>query len=95
MTDTTDDRFTHRMQALIANAINGLDPADREERIAYCRDHGAHGVRMFPDPDGVLELRWGGRTLAMVRAEDLASGEPLRAEFVGEIPSTVPDGWTE
>lgn len=93
MTDQlTNDEFSQRVQALITNALCGLDPQDREERIAYCREHDEHGVRVFTDPDGVLEFRWGGRTLAMVSGEDLGSSDPLDIVFqAADCPDTVPD----
>jgi hypothetical protein len=93
MTDLNDDDFAVRVSTLIAAATANLDPQDRAERIAWCRENNAHGVRMFTDPDGVIELRWGNRRLAMVRASDLETGVPLRAEFVGDVPDAVPDEW--
>lgn len=90
----TTDPFGARVAALLQAAVAGLDPADTAERMAWCRAHNAHGVRMHRDEsDDVLEFRWGGRTLAMVRAADLADPDAeLAAEFVAEdVPDTVPD----
>lgn len=92
MNDNNPDTLPNRVRELIATSVAGLDPADREERIAWCREHDEHGVRMIPgDDDEVLEFRWGGRRLAMIHARDLASDEPLRAEFQAAVPDTVPD----
>lgn len=87
-------RHLDRVRTLIAAAVAGLDPADRAERIAQCRARDEHGVRMIPGDDGVIELRWGGRRLALVAAADLFSDEPLAAEFTTDAPDTVPEGWT-
>jgi len=93
MTDIDDARLWSRVRELLADAVARLDPQDRDERIAYCREHNQHGVRMHTDPDGVLEFRWGGRRLALVRAADLAADVPLRAELVGEVPDVLPQEW--
>jgi hypothetical protein len=93
----TNPDLPARIQALLGSAVANLDPDDRAERIAWCQANNEHGVRMHTsDDDGLLDFRWGGRTLAMVRAEDLAGDEPLVAQFVpAEVPDTVPDEWTE
>ncbi|QZT62128.1 hypothetical protein [Mycolicibacterium austroafricanum] len=94
MTDN-DNALAARVKAVLEHAVAGLDPADREERIAWCREHDQHGVRMHTDPDGLLEFQWGGRMLAMVRADDLVGDEPLRAVAVNaEIPDTL-EGLTD
>ncbi|QIV83048.1 hypothetical protein [Mycolicibacterium frederiksbergense] len=96
MTDNDDDvQLMARVRALLESATASLDPADRAERIAWCREHDQHGVRMRTDPDGLLEFVWGGRPLALVRAADLDSDVPLRGEFVPtEIPDTL-EGLTD
>ncbi len=93
MTEEPSDMFTTRVRAILTTAVGALDPQDRAERIAWCVENNQHGVRMFPGTDGVLEFRWGGRKLAMVRAADLDSDTPLQAGFVTEVPDTVPDDW--
>ena len=91
----TDDPLNDRVRLLLTHAVAALDPADRAERIAWCQDNDAHGIRMFPGDDGLLEFRWGGRRLALVAAADLADGAPLAADFVADtLPDTVPDDWT-
>ncbi len=99
MTDAdadADANLMARVRTLIGSAIASLDPADRDARVAWCRVHDQHGVRMHTDPDGLLEFHWGGRQLALVRAADLDSDEPLCCEFVtNEIPDTLPDEWIE
>lgn len=90
-----DDLLMARLRALVETATAGLDPVDRDERVAWCREHDQHGVRMHTDPDGLLEFRWGGRALALVRAVDLDSEMPLRGELVPtEIPDTL-EGLTD
>jgi hypothetical protein len=90
-----DTQLMARVRALLESATAGLDPADRAERIAWCREHDQHGVRMRTDPDGLLEFVWGGRTLALIRAADLDSELPLRGEFIPtEILNTV-EGLTD
>lgn len=85
-----------RVRALIESATASLDPADRDARIAWCREHDQHGVRVHTDPDGLLEFVWGGRRLALVRAADLDSDVPLQGEFQSnDVPDTVPDEWIE
>lgn len=86
---TNDDLLMHRVKELIASAVAALDPLDRAQRINYCRAHDQHGVRMHTDPDGLLEFRWGGRRLAMIRAADLDSDTPLQGEFVADVPDTL------
>jgi len=91
-----NDQTTARVRAILTEAIAGLDPADLNERIAWCREHNQHGVRMHTTADDdLLEFRWGGRRLALVRADDLADPDAvLRAEFVADdVPDTVPDDW--
>jgi hypothetical protein len=100
MTEPTPDEIVaQRVREVIENAVAGLDPADRAERIAHCREHDEHGVRMFPGADDdLIEFRWGGRTLALVHPDVLTVADlgPVQAEFVAvELPDTVPADWTE
>ena len=90
----TDDPLNDRVRLLLTHAVAALDQADRAERIAWCQQHDAHGIRMHPGDDGILEFRWGGRRLALVAAADLAAGASLAADFVTETPDTVPGDWT-
>jgi hypothetical protein len=94
---TDDQTFHTRVQALLSHAVAGLDDDDRAERIAWCQAHDAHGVRMYPPTDDdVIEFRWGGRTLAMIHKDVLDTDEPIRrAEFIADVPDTLPDGWAE
>ena len=90
-----DDPLNGRVRLLLTHAVAALDPADRAERIAWCQDNDAHGIRMHPGDDGILEFRWGGRRLALVAAADLAAGAPLAGGFVANTPpDTVPGDWT-
>lgn len=92
MPDPAPNHIGTRVSAIIVNAVAALDPADQAERVAWCQEHDQHGVRMHVDPDDdVIELRWGGRPLAVISAADLASDEPLEASFVAEVPDTLPD----
>lgn len=89
-----DDPLPQQVRALITAAVAALDPTDRAERIAHCQQTGQHGVRMFTDPDGLLDFQWGGRRLAMIRAADLLGDGLLSAEFVPDtVPDTVPEEW--
>lgn len=99
-TNDDQDRTQARVHAILAQAVAGLDPVDRAERIAYCRTHNEHGVRMFPaTDDDLIEFRWGGRTLAMVQRDVLtATDDPdiaVAVEFIGDgsVPDTVPPEW--
>jgi hypothetical protein len=76
---------------ILHHAVAGLDPADRDERIAYCRAHDEHGVRMhLATDDDLIEFTWGGRTLAMVHRDVLLDDQPLpRPEFIAALPDTV------
>ena len=85
----TDDQADHRLRELLAAAVAGLDPIDREERIAWCQELGEHGVRMhLADDDDVLEFRWGGRRLAMIHRDALLEDGPIEAEFIADVPDT-------
>lgn len=95
MTEPTDDHVPARVQLLLTHAVASLDAEDRDARIAYCREHDEHGVRMHTADDGLLEFAWGGRRLALVRAADLAGEQPLQPEFVAEVPDTLPDDWPQ
>jgi hypothetical protein len=86
-----DELQAERTRLLIEQAVAGLDAADVAERRAWCEEHNEFGVRMFPAGGDELEFRWGGRLLAVIRQSDLVSEEPLRGEFVPEVPDTVPD----
>ena len=87
-----DEKFQSRVQALLADSVARLDPADRDERIAYCREHNEHGVRMHPSTDDdLLEFRWGGKQLALVHRDVLLDDGPFRAEFIADTPDAVPD----
>ena len=85
------------MHAIINHAIAGLDPRDRAERDAWCIANDAHGVRMFPSYDNsdVIEFRYGGRSLALIRRDLLAGDQPLVGEFIPDVPDTVPDELNE
>ena len=71
-----DDPLHDRIGLLLTHAVAALDPADRAERIAWCQANDAHGIRMHPGDDGILEFRWGGRRLALVAAADLLPPAP-------------------
>lgn len=92
-----DARLMYRVRDVLANAVAGLDPQDRANRAAWCREHDAHGVRMhFANDDDLIEFRWGGKSLAMISRADLLSNEPLQLQFVAEdAPDTVPADWIE
>jgi hypothetical protein len=79
-----------RMRAIIATAVAGLTPQDRAAREAWCVANNSHGVRMFPasDHDDVVEFRWGNRSLAMVRLDDLLGDGPLHGVYQSD---DVPD----
>lgn len=86
------DRVMERTRVLLERAVAGLTPEDVAARAAWCKEHNDSGVRMFTtERDDILEFRWGGRPLLMIRSEDLESDVPLVAEFVSEIPDTIPD----
>jgi hypothetical protein len=79
--DMPDDLNLDKVKQLLADADNALDPQDKIERIAWCREHDAHGVRMFPnDDDGTIEFRWGNRRLALVHGDVLCGDGPLNVE---------------
>jgi hypothetical protein len=92
-----DEKFQSRVQALLADSVARLDPADRDERIAYCREHNEHGVRMHPSTDDdLLEFRWGGKQLALVHRDVLLDEGPFRAEFIADdVPDALPGDWDD
>lgn len=96
MTDNHDDeltRYSNRITTIISAAVNGLNAEDRAQRIAHCQQHNQHGVRLHTtEQDDILEFRWGGKPLALIRRDDLFGEDVvLAAEFMPEIPDTIPD----
>ncbi len=90
-----DEQLGSRVRALLAHAVVGLDVADQAERVAYCVEHDEHGIRMHrADDDDLIEFRWVGRPLAMVRRQDLTTDTPLTAEYITEVPNTI-EGLTD
>jgi hypothetical protein len=88
--------FNRKVQQLLTEAIEGLDPADRAERIAYCRETDEHGVRAQVEDDGV-EFSWGGRLLAVVERELLTNDdlELVPGQRIEGVPDTVPEEWAD
>jgi hypothetical protein len=86
--------FNRKVRRVIAEAVEGLDPSDRDERIAYCRETGEHGVRAQVEGDGV-EFTWGGRTLAVVERALLTDDdlELVPGQRIEGVPDTVPEEW--
>lgn len=83
-----------RLRAVLSEAVAGLDPADRAERLAWCAEHDVHGVRMqLTGADDLLEFVWGGRRLALVHRDVLLEDGPVSSGFVAALPDTLPDGW--
>jgi len=96
----TDDQIPPdllKVREIITTATSRLDPDDYNARIAWCRQHDQHGVRLHLDPnDDILEFRWGGRTLAMVPRAILQSDEPLpEPRYITATPDTIPDEWDD
>lgn len=76
--DHTDDPMHNKVQILLAHAVAGLHPTDLAERVDYCREHNQHGIRLHPSPDDdLLEFRWGGKTLCMIRRDVLFGDGPI------------------
>lgn len=94
----TDDQapVLLRVRDVINDAIARLTAEDRERRIAYCREHDQHGVRMhLTEGDDLIEFRWGGKSLAIIPRELLLDDGPLPVpELVAEVPDTI-DGLTD
>ncbi len=96
MTEPTVEHVLTRVRDLLADAVARLDPQDHAERVAYCRRSGQHGIRMhFDEGDDLVEFRWGGRRLVLLPRALLLNDQPLRAEFIAEVPDTVPDDWSK
>lgn len=96
MTDTDDDQlFGQRVRALLEFAVAALTPDDYATRVTFCRDHNQHGIRMHPGDDGLIEFTWGGRRLAMVRADSFDNDRPMQFGLVNDQPTDiVPPEWT-
>lgn len=94
-TEPTAEHILARVRDLIVDAVARLDPQDHAERVAYCQQSGQHGVRMhFDQGDDLVEFRWGGRRLALLPRVVLLDDRPLpRAEFIANVPDTIPDDW--
>ena len=91
--DQLDAAMWSRLQGLLEHAVNGLDPADRQERAEWCRENNTHGVRAhFNDPT-TIRLEWGGRLLAVIDREVLTGDSPFRTDFIPKAPDTVPPKW--
>lgn len=96
MTEPTAEHVLTRARDLLADAVARLNPQDHAERVAYCRQSGQHGIRMhFTEGDDLVEFRWGGRRLVLLPRVLLLNDQPLQAEFIAEVPDTVPDDWSE
>lgn len=83
-----DVLFWSRVEHILRVSVEGLSETDRQERIAYCRRTGQHGVRALHDgPD--IRFSWGGRLLCVVPRnafDDEAMFEPLGAVFIPDPP---------
>lgn len=97
MTDpNTPDPLPARVRGLLTDAVGRLDDTDRAERIAYCRTHNEHGIRMhLTADDDLLEFRWGGRRLAMLPRDVLLHDGPVESQLIAELPDTIPDDWND
>lgn len=92
-TDSDDIMLDARIEHVIRTSVDGLDPADREERIRWCQRTGHHGVRVHDDgPDGV-RLMWGGRTLATVD-RSVFQPDAMYADIAGAWTPDVPQDLT-
>lgn len=97
MNDPSSEHILGKVRDLLVDAVSRLDPQDHAERVAYCEESGQHGVRMhFDAGDDLVEFRWGGRRLALLPRSILLDDQPLPpAEFIAEVPDSVPDDWSE
>jgi hypothetical protein len=88
------ESFNEKVRQVIAEAIAGLDPDDRAERIAYCREHDEHGVRAKVEGEGV-EFTWGGKLLAVVERALLTNDdlEMVAGQRIEPVPDTIPEEW--
>ena len=79
--------FESKVSKVLSEAVAGLDPLDRAERIAYCEQTGQHGVTAHPEGD-VIRFDWGGRTLAAIEAVVLTDEalEVPEAQFIPAVP---------
>jgi hypothetical protein len=85
-----EDLNADKVRAVIASAVAGLSPQDRAERIEWCRQNDAHGVRMFVgtyDDDDSLEFRWGGRSLLLIPRDALTGDTPIAGTYIPDDAS--------
>ncbi|MBB5776230.1 hypothetical protein [Nonomuraea jabiensis] len=81
------NRMLARLGEIIRRSVEGLDAADRAERVAYCQRTGEHGVRVHAESEGVLVLTWGGKTLAAIERTVLTGDGPLpEPELIPAVP---------
>lgn len=95
MSDDSEIR-PERVREVLAHALASLPPDDQAARIAWCQENNAHGVRMFVDEDDdIIEFRWGGRRLAVMRRDVLTNDEPVHFEMAPDepVPDTLPEDW--
>ncbi|MFG2052680.1 hypothetical protein ACGFI9_01495 [Micromonospora sp. NPDC048930] len=77
-----------RLRYILAESMASLPAEDRDQRIAYIRETGEHGIRVREE-DGLLRFTWAGRPLAVVDpavfAED-AYMLPLERDMARQVP---------
>jgi hypothetical protein len=75
MTTEQPEINPNALRSLLTHAVAALQPAERTERMDWCRRHN-HAVTMHADKgDRLAELRWGGRTLALVPLAELTNSD--------------------
>jgi len=93
MTVSDYNEAATRVRAILTDAIERLPHVDRQERIAYCRESGQHGITSMPDPhypDQVL-FDWGGRRLCSVKMELIRDASiPLGVSDMLPLPEDIP-----
>lgn len=86
-----DLAFMARVQHILVESVAALPEEDQVERLRWCTEHNAYGIRAFPEAD-CIRFEWGGRLLAVVDREaftDDAYLRPLAVDLVGEVPDDL------
>ncbi|MDH6461770.1 hypothetical protein M2302_001945 [Micromonospora sp. A200] len=81
-------RLAARLRYILAESMAALPAQDRDQRIAYVRETGEHGIRVVED-DGLLRFTWGGQPLAVVDPAVFADDaylQPLERDMVRQVP---------
>lgn len=71
-----------RIQYVLKAALAAMPEDVKAERVAWCNEHGQHGVTAHPSDAGI-DLQWAGRRLAFIDADALTEDALLFGSIDG------------